>query len=103
MFIGIDVGCTHLDLAASAAAPALPRRVPNTAEGIARLISAVTRLSPTLIVLEATGVYHEAAALWFVEAGAAVSVVNPAQAKAFGQGLAVRTQTDARDSQVLAR
>ena len=55
------------------------------------------------LILEATGVYHEAAALWFFEAGAAVSVVNPAQTKAFGQGLAVRTKTDARDSQVLAR
>ncbi len=37
------------------------------------------------------------------EGFAGVSVVNPAQTKAFGQGLAVRTKTDARDSQALAR
>ncbi|MDP1645472.1 MAG: transposase [Thiobacillus sp.] len=54
-------------------------------------------------VLEATGVYHEQAALWLVDAGVTVSVANPAQAKDFARGLAVRTKTDGVDSVVLAR
>ena len=84
------------------------KTVPNTPEGFAELQGWLIRqkvpdLGQVHLILEATGVYHESVALWFFNAGAAVSVVNPAQTKAFGQGLAVRTKTDARDSQVLAR
>jgi len=103
MFIGIDVGCTHLDLAASAAAPALPRRVPNTAEGIARLISAVTRLSPTLIVLEATGVYHQPLVATLLAAELPVAVINPAQSAAFRKQHLGRNKTDRADAKLLAR
>jgi transposase len=108
--LGVDVAKNKLDVALL-----LPdqeqyraKTVPNTPEGFAELGEWLGRqkvpdLSQVHLILEATGVYHEAAALWFVAAGAAVSVVNPAQTKAFGQGLAIRTKTDARDSQVLAR
>jgi len=54
-------------------------------------------------VLEATGVYHEQVAIWLADAGAVVSVANPAQVKDFARGLAVRTKTDGVDSVVLAR
>lgn len=54
-------------------------------------------------ILEGTGVYHEVAARYLHEAGVAVSIVNPAQVKDFGKGLAVRTKTDRMDSWVLAR
>lgn len=108
--LGVDVAKNKLDVALL-----LPDReqyrtktVPNTPEGFAELCEWLGRqkvpdLSQVHLILEATGVYHEAAARWFFEAGAAVSIVNPAQTKAFGQGLAIRTKTDARDSQVLAR
>lgn len=55
------------------------------------------------VVMEGTGVYHEQAALALAEAGVTVSIVNPAQVKDFGRGLAVRTKTDGVDSFVLAR
>lgn len=108
--LGVDVAKNKLDVALL-----LPDRdqcraktVPNTPDGFAELRDWLGRqkipdLSQVHLILEATGVYHEAAAHWFFEAGAAVSIVNPAQTKAFGQGLAIRTKTDARDSQVLAR
>jgi transposase len=49
--------------------------------------------------MEGTGVYHEQAAL--ADAGATVSIVNPAQVKDFGRSLGVRTKTDGVDSFVL--
>jgi len=54
-------------------------------------------------VMEATGVYHEQAAMWLSDAGMRVSVVNPAHVRDFARGLAVRTKTDGTDSVVLAR
>jgi len=50
-----------------------------------------------------TGVYHEQAAFGLFDAGVTVSIVNPAQIKDFGRGLAVRTKTDGVDSFVPAR
>lgn len=55
------------------------------------------------VVMEATGVYHEQVAVALADAGVTVSIINPAQVKDFGKGLAVRTKTDGVDSIVLAR
>jgi transposase len=54
-------------------------------------------------VMEATGIYHEQLATFLYEAGAKVSVVNPAQIKFYAQGLGVRSKNDKKDSVVLAR
>jgi len=54
-------------------------------------------------VMEATGIYHEQLATWLYDAGAKISVVNPAQVKFYAQGLGVRTKNDKKDSVVLAR
>jgi transposase len=103
MFIGIDVGSRFLDAAASAAAPDLPRRVPNTADGIARLVTALTRLTPELVVLEATGSYHQPLLAAVVAAPRPVAVLNPAQLAAFRQSRLGRHKTDRADAQLLAR
>jgi transposase len=108
--LGIDVAKNKLDVCLLN--PENDQRraktVPNSPEGFTELRDWLIRqkvpdLGQVHLILEATGVYHEAVALWFTAAGAVVSVVNPAQTQAFGQGLAVRTKTDARDSHVLAR
>ena len=108
--LGVDVAKNKLDVCLLN--PENDQRraktVPNTPEGFTELRDWLIRqkvpdLGQVHLILEATGVYHEPVALWFFAAGASVSVVNPAQTKAFGQGLAIRTKTDARDSQVLAR
>jgi transposase len=108
--LGVDVAKNKLDV--GLLNPENDQRraktVPNTPEGFTELRDGLIRqkvpdLGQVHLILEATGVYHEPVALWFFAAGASVSVVNPAQTKAFGQGLAVRTKTDARDSHVLAR
>ena len=53
--------------------------------------------------MEGTGGKPEKAALALADAGVIVSIINPAQIKDFGRGLAVRTKTDGVDSFVLAR
>lgn len=55
-----------------------------------------------LVVMEATGVYHERLALVLYEQGFQVSVVNPAQLKAFGQSLGNTHKTDKQDSLIIA-
>ena len=57
----------------------------------------------THVVMEATGVYHEQAALTLHEGGVSVSIINPAQARDFARSLAIRTKNDCVDSFVLAR
>lgn len=103
MFIGIDVGLKHLDLAAHPAAPSLPRRVPNTPEGIAQLVPVLQMRTPTLIVLEATGSYHQPVLAALLVAEVPVAVINPSQSAAFRQSQLGRHKTDRADAQLLAR
>ena len=103
MFIGIDVGLKALDAAASEAAPELPRRVPNTPDGIARLVAALGELAPRLVVLEATGTYHCPLLAALLAAEVPVAVANPAQVAAFRQSRLGRHKTDRADAQLLAR
>ena len=103
MFIGIDVGRTHLDLAATAAAPTLPRRVANDAAGIATLEAALMPLAPTLIVLEATGSSHQPLLAALRLAALPVRVINPTQSVAFRTQQVGRHKTDRADAKLLAR
>jgi transposase len=108
-YLGIDVAKAKLDCALLD--PLTNRRktkvVTNDASGFKALAEWLNKqgiaLSDVHAVLEATGVYHEQAALWLTGAGVTVSVANPAQVKDFARGLAVRTKTDGVDSVVLAR
>ena len=103
MFIGIDVGSRWLDLAAIPSAPTVPRRVPNTAEGIASLLPVVRTLAPTLIVLEATGTYHQPLLAALLTAELPVSGINPAQSAAFRKRQLGRHKTDRADAKLRAR
>lgn len=55
------------------------------------------------VTLEATGVYHEAVALYLFDKGFKVSVVNPARPKQFARALGIAHKTDKSDSLLLAR
>ena len=109
-FIGIDVSKAKLDcclLFDSAGSKRKSKSVANSKTGIADLLAWAAKhgIAPAELhaILEGTGVYHESAALALCDAGVTVSIVNPAQARDFGRGLAVRTKTDGVDSFVLAR
>ena len=54
------------------------------------------------VCMEATGVYWEAVAEYLSAQTMLVSVINPAQIKAFGQSRLVRTKTDRVDAQLIA-
>ena len=55
-----------------------------------------------LLVLEATGSYWITLATRLVDAGFAVAVINPSQARDFANALLKRAKTDALDAQMLA-
>lgn len=55
------------------------------------------------VVMEATGIYHEALAYWLFDHQINVSVINPAYARDFAKGLGLVHKTDKKDSLVLAR
>ena len=109
-YLGMDVAKAKLDcclLLDDTTGKRKTKVVANSKSGIADLLAWVIKqqVSPSglHVVMEGTGVYHEQAALALADAKIAVSIVNPAQVKNFGRGLAVRTKTDGVDSFVLAR
>ncbi len=109
-YLGMDVAKAKLDcclLLDEASGKRKTKVVSNSKSGIVDLLTWVAKqnISPEElhVVMDATGVYHEQAALALADAGIVVSIVNPAQVKDFGRGLAVRTKTDGVDSFVLAR
>jgi len=109
-YLGMDVAKAKLDcclLLDEVSSKRKTKVVSNNKSGIADLLTWVARQKVSLedlhVVMEATGVYHEQAAIALADANVVVSIVNPAQVKDFGRGLAVRTKTDGVDSFVLAR
>lgn len=80
---------------------------PNDAKGYQQLLAWARRQTgqaPEALhfILEATGVYHEAPAEALYEAGARVSVVNPAHVRHFAYSRGIHTKNDAHDRRVLA-
>lgn len=109
-YLGMDVAKAKLDcclLLDEAGNKRKTKAVANSRAGIFGLLEWAAKQGVAVeelhVVMEATGIYHEQAALNLADAGAMVSIINPAQIKDFGRGLAVRTKTDGVDSHVLAR
>jgi transposase len=106
--LGVDVAKAKLDcmlLDTSSGKLKSKANIPNTPAGFGQLLEWLVKqkASDVRVVMEPTGMYHENAALALADAGLVVSLVNPAQLRAFAQGLGVKTKTDKADSAVLAR
>lgn len=106
-YLGIDVSKAKLDCALRNAdnGKVKTKVIPNTAEGFQKLLDWLKKNdapSPH-VIMEPTGVYHELAAFFFVDAGLTISLVNPIQLRKYAGGVGVKTKTDKMDSQVLAR
>lgn len=109
--IGIDVSKSKLDclwIRELSKLKVKSKVQPNTPKGYRALLDWATRqtgepVAALHFVMEATGVYHEALAYALHDAGAQVSVVNPARIRDFAKSLGVRSKNDRKDSVVIAR
>ena len=99
VFIGIDVSKAHLDVCVRPLGE--ERRYSNDARGIAELVARLGELSPSLVVLEATGGY-EAAVAAELALVTATAVVNPKQVRDFAKAVGRLAKTDSLDAAVLA-
>jgi transposase len=95
MFVGIDVAKDRLDVHLRPSGEAFD--VARDGEGIDELVKRLTAVSPTLVVLEATGGFEA-----IVAAGLAVAVVNPRQIRDFARATARLAKTDTLDAAVIA-
>lgn len=98
--VGIDVGKYSLDLARHDQ-PAVTR-FENTPSGMARLLHHLALWPEAWVVLEATGGYELPVLTALVEAGHAVSRINPRQARNFARARGQLAKTDALDARALA-
>src|SRR5262245_9547303 len=99
-FVGIDVAKDALDVAIRP--EGTHRQLPNTDEGFDQLVALLRPLTPTLIVLEATGGYQRRVVAALSLAGLPVAVVNPTRTREFAKALGPLAKTDAVDAAVLA-
>ena len=103
--LGIDISKDSFHVELSINHKLRHRRFANRKEGFAELSAWLTKHNarPVHACLEATGPYSEALALYLHEQGATVSVVNPAQIKAFGQSELLRNKDDRPDAGLIRR
>ena len=100
LFVGIDVAKAELGVAVR---PGGERwRVPNDETGVERLRDRLRRLTPTLVVLEATGGYERAAIAAFAAAQLPLAVVNLRQVRDVARATGQLAKTDRLDADTLA-
>lgn len=100
VFVGIDVSQAHLDIAVR---PGASFSIAHHESAIATLVEQLRSLSPTLILLEATGGMEIPLTSALATAGLPVVVVNPRQVRDFAKASGRLAKTDALDAQMLAQ
>ena len=100
VFVGIDVSQRRLDIAVR---PGASYSITHDESAIATVVEQLRVLSPTLIVLEATGGMEIPLTSALATAGLPVVVVNPRQVRDFAKASGQLAKTDALDAQVLAQ
>jgi transposase len=99
-FVGIDVAKNTLDLRLEPVGESL--HVAYDDAGIAAIRKRLLTLSPTLIVMEATGGLETRLACELAACGLPVAVINPRQARDFAKATGQLAKTDQVDAAVLA-
>lgn len=103
--LGIDISkdCFHVELSVND--KLRHRRFSNRKSGFAELCAwlAKHKIEFAHVCLEATGPYSEGLALHLHQQGHTVSVINPAQIKAFGQSELLRNKDDRPDAGLIRR
>lgn len=102
--LGIDVAKLKLDIALRCGEKFKTKVFANTERGFADLQTWLTKQGVNCVhaCLEATGSYGEAVATFLADAGHTVSIVNPAQIKAFARSQLARNKTDQADARLIA-
>ena len=98
-FVGIDVAKNTLDLRLEPVGESL--HVAYDDAGIAEICKRLLALSPTLIVMEATGGLETRLASELAACGLPVAVINPRQARDFAKATGQLAKTDRVDAAVL--
>jgi transposase len=100
MFVGIDVSKARLDVAVHA--PPSYWQVANTEQGIAELVQRLQALTPTRIVLEATGGFELPLVAGLMHARLPLHVLNPRRVRDFARATGQLAKSDKLDAKVLA-
>jgi transposase len=100
VYVGFDVSKETLDMAVHASEQRW--EFANTVKGIDEALPILGNLSPTLVVLEATGGMEYPLAAALAVANIPVAVVNPRRVRDFARATGRLAKTDAIDALVLA-
>jgi transposase len=100
LFVGIDVSKAQVEVKVHGREEGWDFH--NDTEGSGQLIAALRPLSPTLIVVEATGGYELVMVAELCAAGLPVAVVNPTRVRRFADSLGQLAKTDRIDARVIA-
>src|SRR2546428_11403905 len=99
VFVGIDVSQAQLDIALR---PAGRFTAPNDDAGIAKVVDQLRAVTPTVVLLEATGGLGLPLVGALAAAALPVVVVNPRQVRDFAKAAGQLAQTDALEARILA-
>jgi transposase len=99
-FVGIDVSKARVDVHVRPDGTAFG--CATDPEGLGTLVARLQPLSPSLVVLEASGGYEGVVAAALAAAGLPVAIVNPRQVRKFAGAIGRLAKTDAIDAAVIA-
>jgi transposase len=99
VFVGIDVSKAQLDVALR---PEGRFSAPNDEAGCAQILERLRTVSPTRVVVEATGGLEIPLTGVLAAAGVPIVVVNPRQVRDFAKATGRLAKTDTLDAQTLA-
>lgn len=99
-FVGIDVSKASLEVAIYPTGEEWS--VSNHERDITKLVARLNRLSPTLVILEATGGLELPLVGALATASLPVAVINPRQVRNFARATGVLAKTDTLDAHILA-
>jgi transposase len=100
LFVGIDV--SKGKLAVSVHGSSESWEFHNDAEGIPALVAFLQQVSPTLVVVEATGGYEMIMVAEVCAAKVPIAVVNPTRVRRFADSLGQLAKTDRIDARIIA-
>jgi len=100
-FIGIDISKTSLDVAVWDSE--IFWQFGNNARGIKKLVRRLKKLSPTLIVVEASGGLEQSVVRELYQTNLPIAIVNPTRVRRFAYSTGQLAKTDKLDAKIIAQ